>query len=288
MIEPIYPDRWIEQHAGAIFRTCRRITSSEDTAWEAFQETCLAFAKRRDNLDLTRDLEPWLKETARRCSRAIVRRETRRGRWQAEETLDSVPAEHVTQIDAASLRESVAALQEELQLLPQEDRDLLQCLYVKGMSHLSTAEQLQCSAGSVHARAERVRGQLRRRMQRRGITVGMLLLLFLLNQQAEASSPRLIAAPLKPRLLKLAAAAALSLVGAVSLQTTGRPTAAPPQAAPNVAEEKWVLREFHEETVCEIPVTFGYETADNDLSAIEQQVIAGGLAGGIARADDQL
>lgn len=275
MIEPIYPDRWIEQHAGVIFRTCRRITSSEDAAWEAFQETCLAFAKRKDSLDLSMDPGPWLKETARRCSKAIVRRESNRGRRQEDQTIDAIPSESVAQIDTASLQEAVTALHEELDLLSREDRDLLQCLYVEGMTHLNTARHLRCSTGSVHSRAERVRGQLRRKMERRGIAVGMLLLLFLLNQDAEACCPRLIATPAKkPILLKIAAITALSMMGAISLSAANDP-AGPKGTASSVADDEWHLQSFEDDTTCEIDVDFGYEDDDQTDELDSQQVMAG-------------
>lgn len=269
MIEPIYPDRWIEQHAGIIFRTCRRITASEDAAWEAFQETCLAFAKRKDSLDLTSDPERWLKETARRCSRAVVRRDAQRSGRQADHPVEDITSEGVSQIDSACLQETVSALHEELDLLSGEDRALLRCLYVDGMSHLNTARQLRCSAGSVHSRAERVRGQLRRRMQRRGIAVGMLLLLFLLNEDAHACSPRLVPTK-KPILVKFAAVTALSMIGAITLSAADDPATHPNGFASVAApDQQWEPVAFDDDTMCEIEVDFGYEDGESDDSQPE-------------------
>jgi len=299
MIEPIYPDRWIEQHAGIIFRTCRRITASEDAAWEAFQETCLAFAKRKDSLDLSSDPERWLKETARRCSRAIVRRDAQRSGRQSEHEVEDITSEAVSQIDSACLQETVAALHEELELLSGEDRALLRCLYVDGMSHLNTARQLRCSAGSVHSRAERVRGQLRRRMQRRGIAVGMLLLLFLLNEDAHACSPKLVPTK-KPVLVKLTAVTALSMLGALTLSAADDPATHPDGfASVTASDQDWEPVAFDDDTVCEIEVDFGYEDAGSDDSQADgdsspdgqetasssldhQQFLAGGSAGSSA------
>ncbi|MCR9199425.1 MAG: sigma-70 family RNA polymerase sigma factor [Planctomycetaceae bacterium] len=287
MIEPIYPDRWIEQHAGIIFRTCRRITSSEDAAWEAFQETCLAFAKRKDTLDLTSDPERWLKETARRCSRAIVRRDAQRRGRQTDQKVEDITSEGISQIDSACLQETVSALHEELEQLSGEDRALLRCLYVDGMSHLNTARQLRCSAGSVHARAERVRGQLRRRMQRRGIAVGMLLLLFLLNEDAHACSPRLVPTK-KPVFVKFAAVTALSILGALTLSAADDP-ATHPEGFASVAnsDQHWEPVAFDDDTMCEIEVDFGYEDAGADDSQAERDSSSDGQETAASGLDQQ-
>ena len=180
MIEPIYSDRWIEKHAPSIFRTCRQHTKTPEAAWDAFQETFLTFTKKRSSLDLSKDPLPWLKETARRCSMAVVRKTGRQPFTGALE-INGLEDFSTGQMDSAALKEAVAVLNEELQGLPENDRLILQLIYVEGRSHRDVASQIDCAAGSVNARAENARGELRRRMQRRGVVSGIMLLLFLLN-----------------------------------------------------------------------------------------------------------
>ncbi len=190
MIEPIHPDRWIEHYAPLVFRTCRRNTSNEDSAWDAFQETFLAYTRRRDDLDLDSDHAPWLHETARRCCLAVVRKE-RRLPTTGLTGLDAMaPSVDDDQVDSIFLEEAATVLREEIDRMSDEDQNLLGWLYAEGMTHRQIADRLNCPDGSVHARAEQVRNRLRQRMKRRGIAVGVLLLLFLLQGNAEAAHPK--------------------------------------------------------------------------------------------------
>jgi RNA polymerase sigma factor (sigma-70 family) len=197
MIEPIHPDRWVEQHVPMIFRTCRRNTPSEDSAWEAFQETFLVFSRRRDDLDHASDYGPWLQETARRCCLAVVRRECRQPITGVADMDSVAPTVNDGQIDAVFLTEATSVLREEIGQLSEEDQFLLRSLYADGMTHRDIASRLNCPAGSVHAKAEEARRRLRKRIERRGIVVGALLLLFLLQGNAEAGWAPSASAPRK-------------------------------------------------------------------------------------------
>lgn len=197
MIEPIHSDRSVQQHVRMVFITCRRNTPSEDSAWEAFQETFLAFSRRRDTLDLDSDYGPWLRETARRCCFAVVRKERRQPITGMEDIGTVAPTVSEDQADAASFSEVKSVLQEEIQQLSVEDQDLLRCLYDEGMTHRDIAEQLKCPSGSVYAKAEDARSRLRKRLERRGVVVGAMLLLFLLQVKAEAGWTPAIVAPRK-------------------------------------------------------------------------------------------
>ncbi len=186
MIEPILPDRLVEQHVSVIFRTCRRNTPCDESAWEAFQETFLVFSRRRADLDHQSDFGPWLHETARRCCLAVVRKERRLPATGVADLDSAAPVVDDDQANAACLAEVTNVLREELSRLPQEDQDLLRCLYAEGMTHRDIAGRLNCPAGSVHAKAEEARRRLRKRIERRGIVASALLLLFLLQGKAEA------------------------------------------------------------------------------------------------------
>lgn len=179
MTEPVLSDLSVEQHFPMIFRTCRQNTPCEDSAWEAFQETFLVFARRRDDLDLESDYGPWLRETARRCSLAIIRKNRRCAITQTTKFESVIPTVSDAQVDAASNSEATAVLREEIAKLSVEDQELLTCLYAEGMSHRELAGRLKCPTGSVHAKAAEARRRLRKRMERRGIVVSILLLLLL-------------------------------------------------------------------------------------------------------------
>lgn len=195
MIEPIRSDRWIEQYVSDVFSTCRRNTPSDDAAWEAFQETFLAYLRRKNSLDLETDPGPWLKETARRCCLATVRRQNRLLSSGIEDVETELPASKENPTDKVFLAEATTILQEELLQMSEFDRKLLQLIYVEGITHREAAQQLNCRPGSVHGKTADARRQLQQRLKRRGIAAGLLLLLFLLQAQAEASSTSPVAPP---------------------------------------------------------------------------------------------
>ena len=104
----------IAEHGPSVLGVCRRTTRDTDTALEAFQDTFLACTARWDSLDQETDLGPWLRETARRCAMARLRRSNRH---RAAE----LPTDHVAlTVDARSAlqtlsdRDSDRILREEL------------------------------------------------------------------------------------------------------------------------------------------------------------------------------
>ena len=187
MIEPTDLSDSFRELSRDVFRTCRHHTLSVEAAWDAFQETFLALTRRQDELDFSADLRPWLRETARRCSLAIVRKERRRNTTVLPvDDLDSLPVSS-DDIDQIGIQELLTVLCEEVAELSREDRRLLQLLYEEGRSHRDIADHLNCPGGSVHGRVTQVHDRLRRRLKRRGISIGLMLLLFLLNSSAEAA-----------------------------------------------------------------------------------------------------
>lgn len=195
MIEPIHPDHRLQKHVRMVFGTCRRNTSCEDSAWEAFQETFLVFSRRRDGLNHEADYGPWLRETARRCCLAVVRKQHRQPMTGVADMDSVAPTVSSDSIAAAAVSEARSVLQEEIRHLSEEDQDILRCLYAEEMTHRDIADRLRCPAGSVYAKAEEARCRLRKRLERRGIVVGALLLLFLLQAKAEAGWAPTIIAP---------------------------------------------------------------------------------------------
>lgn len=195
MIENRLSKEQIEEHAAVVLGACRRHTNSESAAWDACQDTFLAFSYRRNSLDLTRDIRPWLLETARRCSLAVLRNERRVPTNTEESTLRSYEFDYV---DGIFLKEATDVLREEIAKMPTRERELIQLVFVDCIPHRKAAETLGCPAGSLHSKAEQARNTLRERLERRGISLSLLLLLFLLQGQADASLPRLVAAKQEP------------------------------------------------------------------------------------------
>lgn len=199
MIEPVQPDQLIEEYASSVYRTCRRHLSNDELAWDAFQDTFLAYCRRKDTLDLQSDLGPWLNETARRCSLTVVRKQKRQPANESAdlETLSASACD--SPLESVSLAEAGRVLRHELSRLTKEDQEVLHCIYVEGMTHREVAGRLNCPQGSVCARADQARSRLRQKLERRGIIASALLLLFLLQGNAQASEAAAVVQPVARR-----------------------------------------------------------------------------------------
>lgn len=175
--------RRVAQYGPAVLNVCRQHLSNTELAMEAYQETFLAYAKQRDTLDHSRSLKPWFKETARRCSLATSRRESRyRGHGALEEPCATEP----DQSSAAEHAELLLLVMEEFEALPGQQRDLLRMVYQEGMSHREVSHRVGCPLGSIHSRVETARRQLQRKLSQRGVAISTILLMFLLADNAEA------------------------------------------------------------------------------------------------------
>ena len=185
MIEPVRIDDTIYAYSADVFRVCRRVTSSREDALDAYQETFLAFTRRQEQLDLTEDLRPWLRETARRCSLATLRKTARVGNQLASDVTDDSPETGVT----FESSEVTAILHEEVSRLSPGERDVLVLLYSEGLSHREAAARLEIPEGSMHRRLSRTLTGLRNRLKKRDIVLSILLLLFLLHDSEVHAAP---------------------------------------------------------------------------------------------------
>src|SRR5262249_11446264 len=90
--------------------------------------------------------------------------------------------------NAASVREVLAALDEELARLPEKLRGPLILCYLEERTHNEAARQLDCPLGTLRSRLERGTRLLRNRLVRRGIAFSTALLLDSLSRnRAEAA-----------------------------------------------------------------------------------------------------
>lgn len=213
--------RRVAQYGRVVLTVCRQHLPNTDLAREAYQETFLVYAKQRETLDHSRSLEPWFKETARRCSLATFRRENRH---RGQSVLDEPCAQGPDQSTAAAEAELVVLVMEEFQTLPGQQRDLLRMVYQEGMSHREVSYQVGCPLGSIHSRVETARRQLERRLTQRGLTISTILLMFLLADNAEAGVRGGVHRDSRPRKLPtrrtISLLAAIAVVAAVWFGTT--------------------------------------------------------------------
>jgi RNA polymerase sigma-70 factor (ECF subfamily) len=157
-------ERLVRAHETAAFRTAFLITQDAGEAEDAAQE---AFVKAFYALDRFRagsPFRPWLlavvANEAKNRRKAATRRTALALRVGAEPpagTPDSPEGAVVASERREELLEALSALRE-------EDRLVIGCRYLLGLSEAETAAVLGCACGTVKSRLSRALGRLRERM----------------------------------------------------------------------------------------------------------------------------
>jgi RNA polymerase sigma factor (sigma-70 family) len=161
----------VRRHGPRVFGVCRRVLRDPHAAEDAFQATFLVLARKAGGIARPDALAGWLHGVAVR-----VARKARRNPPRPLPAGGPAAAEPARDPDHWEL---VRVLDEELDRLPPDDRDLIVLIYFEGRTHAEAARAVGCPAGSVAWRLARARAVLRARLVRRGIAlaVGVVLLL---------------------------------------------------------------------------------------------------------------
>ncbi|HTU88541.1 MAG TPA: sigma-70 family RNA polymerase sigma factor [Gemmataceae bacterium] len=181
----------VQRHGPMVLSVCRRILGNAHDAEDAFQATFLVLIRKAGSIQRTQSLAAWLHRVA--CRLALkartqsVRRQMREG--------EVVPAELTEdRLDALAAAELRAALDEEIERLPNKYRMPIVLCYLSDKTHEQAANALGCPKSSVTSRLARARELLQQRLLRRGFTVPVGVLAALLTEQAaNAALPSLLA-----------------------------------------------------------------------------------------------
>jgi|SRR5579883_255957 len=178
----------VRRHADLVWKVCHGVLRADPHAAEdAFQATFLALARKAGAVGRGEALPGWLFRVARHAALAARRRAARRPTVPFP---DAVPGTN-TSTDQMDL---VAILGEEIDRLAAKYRSpVLLCLY-EGYTHAEAAERLGWPVGTVSGRLARGREQLRRRLERRGVTLASAVLAAGLTTEGGTAAPRLVGA----------------------------------------------------------------------------------------------
>jgi RNA polymerase sigma factor (sigma-70 family) len=168
----------VRRYGPGVWAACRRLVGWN--ADDAFQAVFLTLARKAGSV--SGSLPAWLHAVARRVAANLRRASQRRS---AAETTAARPDEN--QPDDVTLREGLALLDEELARLPERYRTVLIVCCLEGRSRAEAALQLGWTEGQVKGRLERAREMLRKRLGRRGIELGGVLLAATLPTSAPAA-----------------------------------------------------------------------------------------------------
>jgi RNA polymerase sigma factor (sigma-70 family) len=173
----------MSRHGPMVKSVCRRVLRNSHDIEDVVQATFLALARHaRSTRDEYGAVAAWLHRTARNLALAQLRQLRRRESIGEFEPMTPDSTEEIT------LRETLQVLDEELQRLPTKYLSAVVLCFLEGLTQEEAARHLGCSRRTVSFRVDRARAMLARRLSRRGIVVGEVLLIASLRTTAEAAS----------------------------------------------------------------------------------------------------
>jgi RNA polymerase sigma factor (sigma-70 family) len=157
----------VTRHGPMVYTVCRQMLRDPNDVDDAFQATFLILIKKASKLRQPERLGPWLYGVAYRVARRL---RTRPPTSDLPENLAgprlACPVED---------NESVEALHDEIQRLPEKYRVPIVLCCIEGLSHADAARRLGWPVGTVHGRLSRARERLRDRLKRRGVSVSEVI-----------------------------------------------------------------------------------------------------------------
>jgi RNA polymerase sigma factor (sigma-70 family) len=172
----------VHRHASRVLGVCRRVLGRNAEAEDAFQATFLVLARKAGTIRHYASLGHWLHGVAHRIAVRERAGASRRQRheYQAAEALTR-PREG--DMDHRDLCHSV---HQEIDRLPERYRQAILLCYMQGVSTEEAARILNCPHSTLKGRLVRAREILHVRFNRRGVTLGSLLLFILIPNRAPA------------------------------------------------------------------------------------------------------
>jgi RNA polymerase sigma factor (sigma-70 family) len=209
----------VARHGPMVQGVCRRILGDVHEAEDAFQAVFLVLVRKSGSIRKPELLANWLYGVACRIARKAriraIRKENR------ERQAGKMPTQdQLLDLEWAELK---AVLDDELSQMPERYRAPLVLCYLRGQTNAQAAAQLGWPTGSISERLARAREMLRKRLNRRGLTLSAGLLALLLSQKAASAavSPLLIQATVQAGLAYAAKTTAGASASAVVLELAG-------------------------------------------------------------------
>jgi RNA polymerase sigma factor (sigma-70 family) len=197
----------VRRHGPLVLGSCRRILHNLQDAEDVFQATFLALARKAGAVRRSEAVAGWLYRVASRLALQVRRQCARRVAREGRAAVRSAP----DPLAEVSGRDLCAALDEELNRLPEKYRLPLLLCCLEGLSRDEAARRLGWSAGALKGRLERGRELLRQRLGRRGIALSAGLAGLALTGGAGAAVPADLAAATVEAAARLAAGTTMAV-----------------------------------------------------------------------------
>lgn len=180
----------VRRHLNLVHAAARRITASDDLARDVAQSTFIRLARRATLIPRELALTAWLHRTCRSLAIDLVRSEKRR---RAREQKAGQPSSAMDSATEPAWAELAPVIDELVDRLPTQDREVLLLRFYRNLSHLAVGEILGLSEEAARKRATRAVEKLRALLARRGIATSSAALGLLLPAHASSSAPAALA-----------------------------------------------------------------------------------------------
>jgi RNA polymerase sigma factor (sigma-70 family) len=187
----------VTRHGPMVLGVCQRVLGNSHDAADAFQGSFLVLARRAAAIRKPEAVSSWLYGVAYRVATRMKSSASRRRLREQE-----LPAPGLETPPDLSWRELLAGLDEELHRLPEKNRQPVILCFLEGLSQEEAAAHLGCKRSTLKRRLDRGRELLRRRLIRRGLTLGVAAI-------ATLSAAKALAMPVAAGFGKSLAAAAV-------------------------------------------------------------------------------
>ncbi|VTU00153.1 sigma-70 family rna polymerase sigma factor : RNA polymerase sigma factor, sigma-70 family OS=Singulisphaera acidiphila (strain ATCC BAA-1392 / DSM 18658 / VKM B-2454 / MOB10) GN=Sinac_0102 PE=4 SV=1: Sigma70_r2: Sigma70_r4_2 [Gemmataceae bacterium] len=164
----------VQRHGQMVLAVCRRRLGHGADAEDAFQATFLALAWKAHALDRSGSLAGWLYRVAHLAALKAARQ---RARHPAGAPLPADVCDPDPPSAACEGHELRALIDAELAALPDKFRSVVVLCLVEGRTSAEAAAVLGVPVGTVDSRLSTARQKLRSRLARRGVAVGVPLLI---------------------------------------------------------------------------------------------------------------
>jgi RNA polymerase sigma factor (sigma-70 family) len=186
----------VRRHGGMVQGVCRSVLHHQQDAEDAAQAVFLVLARKAASIRKTEALASWLHGVAYRIA-CKARTQAARRRRSEHDAATSGPKKGTVPLRMAGLspfsdddlswREVQAVLHAELQRLPDKYRLPLILCCLEGRTRDEAARQLGWTFGTLKGMLDRGRELLRKRLERRGVTLTAALATITLTQEATAA-----------------------------------------------------------------------------------------------------
>src|SRR5262249_51721501 len=151
------------RHGPMVLGTCRRVLGRTPDADDAFQATFLTLIRKAGQVRAGTSVGGWLHRVAFRVALRV-----HACRPSLAPLTADLPGQPDDRADWSDVR---AALDEEIDALPQRFRAVFVMCQLQGKSNAEAAGELGCAVGTIESRLFTARRRLRARLSRRGITL---------------------------------------------------------------------------------------------------------------------